>query len=66
MNGRERAVQSRGGSQLLEGQIGLLPDQRLKMVLLPGNMAGLATRAMMLRTQVADAAALLEELFDQA
>ena len=41
-------------------------DQGLKLVLLPGNMAGLATRTMVLRTHVADAAALLEELLDHA
>ena len=41
-------------------------DQGPKLVLLPGNMAGLATRTMVLRTHVADAAALLEELLDHA
>jgi len=64
MNGRERAVQASGCPQLLEGQIGLLLDQGLKVVLLTGNMTGLATRAMVLRTHVADAATLLEELLD--
>jgi hypothetical protein len=66
MNGWEGAVQARGGPQFLEGQIRLLADQRLQVVLLPGNMAGLATGAMVLRTHVADAAALLEELLDHA
>ena len=41
-------------------------DQGLKVVLLTGNMAGLATGTMVLRTRVAEAAALLEELLDHA
>ena len=66
MNGRQRAVQARRCPQFLEGQIGLLLNQRPELVLLPGNMAGLATGAVVLRTHVAEAAALLEELLDHA
>ena len=50
----------------LRVRFGLLMDQGLKLVLLTGHLAGFATGAMVLRTHVADAAALLEELLNHA
>lgn len=66
MDGGQRAVQPRGGTQFLEGQSGLLVEQRLELVLLPGDRAGLAAGAVMLRTHVARASSLLQELLDHA
>ena len=66
MDGRQRADQARRGPQLLEGQIGLLLNQRPQLVLLPGDVAGLAARAVVLRTHVASPSPLLQELLDHA
>ena len=66
MDGRQRAVQARRRPQFLEGQIRLLLNQRPELVLLSGDMAGLAARAVVLRTHVASPPPLLEELLDHA
>ena len=66
MDGRQRAVQARRRPQFLEGQIGFLLNQRPELVLLSGDMAGLAARAVGLRTHVASPPPLLQELLDQA
>ena len=66
MDGGQSAGQTRGGTQFLEGQIGLFRQQRSQLVLMAGDNAGLAARAVMLGPEVAEAAALLEELLDHA
>ena len=66
MDGRQRAVEARRRAQFLEGQIGLLVNQQPELVLLPGDMAGLAAGAMVLRTHVARPSPLLQELLDHA
>jgi len=65
VDGGQRAGQPRGGPQFLEGQIGLFRQQCPQLVLMTGDNAGLAARAVMLGAEVAKAAALLEELLDQ-
>jgi len=66
MNGRQCAVQARRCPQFLEGQIGLLLNQRPELVLLSGDMAGLAAGAVVLRTHVASPSPLLQEFLDHA
>jgi len=66
MDGRQRAVQSRRGAQLPEGGIGFLLHQRTQLVLLAGDVAGLAAGTMVLRPHLTEATALLEELLDHA
>ena len=66
VDGRQGAGQTRGGTQFLEGQVGLFSQQRPQLVLMAGDDAGFAARAVMLGADVAKAAALLEELLDQA
>jgi hypothetical protein len=66
VDGGQSAGQTRGGPQFLEGQIGLFRQQRSQLVLMAGDNTGLAARAVMLGPNVAQAAALLEELLDHA
>ena len=66
MDGRQRAVQARRRPQFLEGQIGFLLNQRPQLVLLPGDVAGPAARAVVLRPHVAGPSPLLEEFLDHA
>ena len=66
MDGRQRAVQARRRPQFLEGQIGFLLHQRPQLVLVPGDVAGPAARAVMLRTHVARPSPLLQEFLDHA
>ena len=57
MDGGQGAGQPGSSPQFLEGQIGLFSQQRPQLVLMAGDNAGLASRAMMLRADVAEAAA---------
>ena len=66
VDGGQGAGQPRGGTQFLEGQIGLFSQQCPQLVLMAGDNAGLAARAVMLGAEVAQAMALLEEFLDHA
>jgi hypothetical protein len=66
VDGGQGAGQTRGGPQFLEGKIGLFIQQRPQLVMMAGDNAGFASRAVMLGADVAEAAALLEELLDHA
>ena len=59
MDGWECAGQACGGAELLERQVGLLIQQLAQLVTMVGDDDGLATRAVMLGTQVANPPALL-------
>ena len=60
MDGGQGAGWTGGSTQFLEGQIGLFIQQRLQLVLMAGDNARLAARAVVLGPDVAEAAALLE------
>jgi hypothetical protein len=64
MDGGQSAVQSSGCAQFLEGQVGLFVQQRTQVLPVVLEDAGLAARTMVLRAEVANPAALLEEFLD--
>jgi hypothetical protein len=66
VDGGQSAGQPSGGTEFLEGQVRLVGQQRPQLVLMAGDNTGLAARAMMLWANVAETAALLEQLLDQA
>ena len=66
VDGGQGAGQPRGGTEFPEGQVGLLGQQRPELLLMVGDNAGLGAGAVVLGADVADLAALLEELLDHA
>jgi hypothetical protein len=66
VDGGQGANQACGRSQFFEGQIGLFSQQRPELVMVAGANARFAAGAVMLGADVAEAAALLEELLDHA
>jgi hypothetical protein len=66
VDGGQGAGQTGSGPQFLERQIGRFIQQPPQLVMMAGDNAGLASRAVMLSADVAEAAALLEEFLDQA
>ncbi len=66
MDGGQRAVQSRGHAQFLEGQVGLFMQQHAQLLPMMVEDPGLAAGTMVLGAEVANPAALLEQFLNEA
>jgi len=66
MDGWQRAIQGRGPSQFLQGQVRLAAQELTKGLALSGDFAGLKPATMIARAEVAALAPPLQEFLDHA
>jgi len=65
VDGGQRAGQGQGRAQFFQGHVGLAAQERAHRLVMGREDERLASRTMVARGDVAGAAALLQELFDQ-